>query len=90
MTSACVKWGHALGFSGSLGEFDKLSLNFEVKVTSPRSKLPRGALSDWHRTNEYVHSPSTLEIARLAAAKRANVLFPYVGRHSHLSATVTS
>ena len=45
MTSACVKWGHALGFSGSLGEFDKLSLNFEVKVTSPRSKLPRGALS---------------------------------------------
>ena len=46
MTSACVKWGHALGFSGSLGEFDKLSLNFEVKVTSPRSKLPRGALSD--------------------------------------------
>ena len=46
MASACVKWGHALGFSGSLGEFDKLSLNFEVKVTSPRSKLPRGALSD--------------------------------------------
>ena len=46
MTSACVKWGHALGFSGSLGEFDKLSLNFEVKVTSPRSKLPRGALSE--------------------------------------------
>ena len=45
MASACVKWGHALGFSGSLGEFDKLSLNFEVKVTSPRSKLPRGALS---------------------------------------------
>ena len=43
---ACVKWGHALGFSGSLGEFDKLSLNFEVKVTSPRSKLPRGALSE--------------------------------------------
>ena len=45
MAPACVKWGHALGFSGSLGEFDKLSLNFEVKVTSPRSKLPRGALS---------------------------------------------
>ena len=45
MASACVKWGHALGFSGSLGEFDKLSLNFEVKVTSARSKLPRGALS---------------------------------------------
>ena len=35
--SACVKWGHALGFSGSLGEFDKLSLNFEVKMTAPKS-----------------------------------------------------
>ena len=44
MASACVKWGHALGFSGSLGEFDKLSLNFEVTLTAPRSLSPRGAL----------------------------------------------
>ena len=45
MASVCVSWGHAQAFTGSRGECDKNHTNFEVISTSPRSFLPRGALT---------------------------------------------